>query len=98
MIQEYNVITNPHNPLYGKSYEEVKEAVEENGLVLSWVEDQTKKLCRIAVQQDGYALQFVKSQTKELCNLAMARTKEAETYVDTSKFEVKRTITVSDKQ
>ena len=98
MNHEYKVITDPYNPLRDKSYEEVKETILEDGLALQFVNNQTEELCKIAVQQNWEALQFVKNQTKELCNIALAQCEEAEIYVDKRKFEVKRTITVSDKQ
>ena len=56
---EYQIITNPNNPLYNKSYEEVKLAVQENDDALRYVHDQTEELCKLAVQQNGHALQYV---------------------------------------
>ena len=56
---EYQIIQNPHNPLCGKAYEEVKLAVQQDGYALRHVHNQTEELCKLAVQQDGYALQYV---------------------------------------
>ena len=73
MTQEYRVITNPHNPLFGKSYEEVKEAVQQDVYAIGYVEEQTEEICKLAVQQCGYALQYVENQTEELCKLAVQK-------------------------
>jgi hypothetical protein len=48
-----------------------KLAVQQNGLYLWYVKEQTEELCKLAVQQNGIALQFVKEQTEELCKLAV---------------------------
>ena len=56
---EYQIITNPHNPLYNKSYEKVKLVVEQDGDALQYVHQQTEELCKLAVQQDGHALRYV---------------------------------------
>ena len=56
---EYQIITNPHNPLYNKSHEEVKLAVERDGHALQYVHNQTEEICKLAVQENGDALQYV---------------------------------------
>ena len=43
-----------------ENYEICKLAVQENGLALQFVKNQTEKICELAVQQDEIALQFVK--------------------------------------
>ena len=78
---EYQVITNPHNPLAGKSYEEVKLAVQQYGGALQYVHNQTDELCRLAVQQYGGALQYIHSQTEELCRLAVQQNESVSQYV-----------------
>ena len=60
---EYQINTNPHNPLYNKSYEEVKLAVQQDGRALQYVHNQTEELCKLAVQQNGFALRYVHNQT-----------------------------------
>ena len=82
MTQEYKVISNPHNPLCGKSYEEVKEVVGKDGWSIMYVNEQTEELCKLAVQQDGYALKYVKNQTEEICRLAVQQDKEALQFVN----------------
>ena len=56
---EYQIITNPHNPLYNKSYEEVKLAVQQDGHALRYVHQQTEELCKLAVQETDGSLQYV---------------------------------------
>jgi len=43
------------------------EIVDEDGLELEFIENQTFNICRAAIHQNGKALQFVKKQTSELC-------------------------------
>ena len=78
---EYQIITNPHNPLCAKAYEEVKLAVQQNGYALRYVHNQTEELCKLAVQQNGYALRYVHNQTEELCKLAVQQNGYALQYV-----------------
>ncbi len=44
-----------------------KLAVQQNGLALEFVEEQTEEICKLAVQQNWRALEFVKEQNEELC-------------------------------
>ena len=81
MTQEYRIITNPHNPLLGKSYEEVKEAIRKDGECIGLVNEQTEELCKLAVQQNVDALRFIKNQTEELCKLAVKQDWHALHYV-----------------
>jgi hypothetical protein len=48
-----------------------KLSVQQNGLALQYVVNQTDELCQLAVQQTGDALQYVLNQTDELCKLAI---------------------------
>lgn len=62
---DYKVITNPKNPLCGKSYEEVLEMVKENPYMLRFIQHQTPEVCLAAVEQEGLTLEFIKEQTQE---------------------------------
>ena len=42
---------------------ECLKAVQQNGWVLQFVENQTEKICLEAVKQNGRALKFVENQT-----------------------------------
>jgi hypothetical protein len=42
-------------------------AVNQDGLSLQYVKEQTHELCLAAVKQNGLALHFVKEQTHEIC-------------------------------
>ena len=55
--------------------------VQQDGLALQYVEEQTEELCRLAFQKHGYALKFVKEQTEELCRLAVQQNGCALQYV-----------------
>ena len=48
-----------------------KLSVQQNGLSLQYVKEQTSEICKLAVQQNGYALQYVKEEfkTQELLKL-----------------------------
>ncbi len=48
-----------------------KLAVQQNGLALEYVKEQTEEICKLAVQQKGMALKYVKEQTEEICKLAV---------------------------
>ena len=48
-----------------------KLAVQQDGLALEFVNNQTPELCELAVRQNGLALQFVVNQSSELCELAV---------------------------
>ena len=52
-------IKNKANPLYGLSYEEVLQELQQNGFALQYVQVQTPELCMAAVQEYGFALQYV---------------------------------------
>src|SRR3989339_112885 len=48
-----------------------KDAVQQNGMSLQFVKEQTEEICKLAVQQDNNALQFVKEQTEVICKIAV---------------------------
>jgi len=58
-----------------------KIAVQQNGLALEYVINQTEKICKLAVQKNGLALQYVIVQTKEICNFAIQQNAFALKYV-----------------
>ena len=66
--RDFPVISNPHNPLNGKSYEEVKEAIEIDGYLLQYVRNQTEEICKLAVQQNKDAVQYVSDEFIHLLN------------------------------
>lgn len=70
MTQEYHVITNPHNPLFGKSYDEVTREVQQDGCALKYVLNQTEKICKIAIQQNLDTFKYVKNQTEAIRKMA----------------------------
>ena len=41
--------------------------MEQNGLALEFIKEQTPEICMAAVKQNGEALQYVKEQTEEIC-------------------------------
>lgn len=75
-----NIITNIDN----NSFDIEKiclAAVNENGLALKYIENQTKELCLVAVNENGLALKYVKQQTNELCLAAVNENDLASKYV-----------------
>ena len=70
----FQVIRNPNNPLYGKTYEEVLDAVKERGVLLEFIHggNQSEELCTSAVKQNPRALQYVRNQTEELSIMAVS--------------------------
>jgi transposase len=78
---DYRVITNPENPLCGKSYEEVLEMVKKDGCVLRYVKKQTPELCLAAVKQNGWIIQHIKEQTLEICLAAVQQNRWALQFV-----------------
>ena len=88
MSQEYKVITDPNNPLFGKSYDEIKRAVQQDGYVLGYVEEQPDELCKLAVQQCGLAIQYVNKQTEEICKLAVQRNGYALEFIENQTEEL----------
>lgn len=64
------------------------KAVEENGLMLKYVKQQTFNICLTAVKQFGHALQFVELQTPEICLAAVKRHGESLQYVDQQTPEI----------
>jgi hypothetical protein len=42
-------------------------AVQQNGMLLKYIDTQTEEICLAAVKRTGCALQFVKNQTEEIC-------------------------------
>ena len=45
--------------------------VQQNGLALEYVKDQTEEICKLAVKQNSSAFKYVKDQTEEICKLAV---------------------------
>ena len=65
-------------------------AVQQNGLALFYVKEQTPELCMAAVQRNAYALLYVKEQTPELCAEAVKNDPDAWEFVaEDLKEEVK---------
>jgi hypothetical protein len=81
MKNEFKTITNQHNPLHGKTYEEVCNTIKSAGYALRYVRNQTEEICKLAVQDDGEALQYVHNQTEEICKLAVQQNGDALKYV-----------------
>ena len=44
-----------------------KSAVQNNGLALQYVKNQTDEICNLAVQENELALQYVKNPTNKKC-------------------------------
>ena len=42
-----------------------KSTVQQNGVALQYVKEQTEEICKLTVQQIGMAIQYVKEQTEE---------------------------------
>ncbi len=68
---DYSPIKNKHNPLYGLSYDQVKESIKDNPFNLKYVHNKTEELCKIAVSKECDALMCCKVKTLELCLLAV---------------------------
>lgn len=47
--------------------------VRQNGLLLEYVENQTREICTEAVENNAYALEHVENQTLELCTIAVKK-------------------------
>ena len=59
-----------------------KLAVQQNGLALKYVKEQTNEICKLAVQNCGYSLIYVRKQTEELCTLAVKHNNIALRFVN----------------
>ena len=59
-----------------------KIAIQQNGLALQFVKEQTDELCKLVVQQNGYDLRYVNEQTEELCKLAVQQNGSALRHVN----------------
>ena len=62
------------NKILGFDPENQKEclkAVNQSGLALQFVKDQTEEICLAAVKEETLALQYVKDQTPEICLAAI---------------------------
>lgn len=57
-------------------------AVKSNGIVLKFINNQTKELCVEAVRSNGLALKFVNDQNHNICLEAVLSNKKAFQYVD----------------
>jgi hypothetical protein len=62
--------------------------IEDDGLALQFIKEQTEEICKLAVQQDGVALQYVKEQSKEICKLAVQQDGDALEYVKEQSEEI----------
>lgn len=56
--------------------------VQQNGLALQYVENQTPEICLAAVRKNGRALQHVKNQTPEICLAAVRQNPKIEQKID----------------
>ena len=48
-----------------------KLSVQQDGLALQYVKNQTEEICKLAVHQNGLAIQYVKNQTEEIRKLVV---------------------------
>ena len=64
------------------------DIIQNNGLILEFVKNQTDEICIIAVQQNGNALQYVKKQTDIICKLAVQQNATALAYVENKTNEI----------
>ena len=64
----FNIIFIPNEMMLD---ELCKLAVQQNNVVLKYVEEQTNELCKFAVRQNGWSLKWIKEQTEEICKLAV---------------------------
>lgn len=80
-IMEYVPIKNKHNPLYGLSYDQVKESIKDNPFYLRYVHNKTDELCKIALEKNGNAIKYVPVQTDELCKIAVQTSGTSIIYV-----------------
>ena len=53
--------------------EESLAAVNQDGLALRHVKEQTPEICMVAVTENGDALRYVKKQTPEICRAAVTQ-------------------------
>jgi len=58
-----------------------RELVQQNGLNLRYIVDQTDELCLMAVRKDGLALQYVRNQTTAICETAVNQNIDAVMYI-----------------
>ena len=56
--------------------------LENSGLFLRIIPNQTKKICLRAVRKNAYALQFVHKQTKKICLAAVQKDKDAAKFIN----------------
>uniref|UniRef100_A0A6C0EBD2 DUF4116 domain-containing protein n=1 Tax=viral metagenome TaxID=1070528 RepID=A0A6C0EBD2_9ZZZZ len=73
-LSDYNF---KYIPKEHKTYELCNDALNENGMNLKYIDDQTDELCEIAVRNNGLAIQFVKCQNQKLCKLAYEQNKNS---------------------
>ena len=76
-----------NNLLIQKDYTEIM-LVNENGLNLQYVSQQTPELCLSAVKNNGYALKYVKDQTPEICLAAVKHDRYVLEYVKAQTPEI----------
>lgn len=57
--------------------------VQEDGLVLQFVKEQTSEICMAAVRQKGIALKYVKEQTSEIIEVALHSNPSAKKFIRT---------------
>lgn len=50
-----------------------ERAVQENPLILEYIENQTRMICLLAVERNGNALRYVQEQTEEICLVAVVQ-------------------------
>lgn len=63
-------------------------AVEQNGLALQYIDDQTLTLCLTAVKQNGLALRYCKYKPNYICQEAVANDGLALYYVEHQDFDL----------
>lgn len=63
-------------------------AVQQNGLAIKFVKNQTKEVCEAAVNQNPFALQFIENQTNEICMMAVKKNGLVLQYVEVMAYDI----------
>ena len=79
-----------------KTYDELIEAVKQDGYALEHIEEQDENLCTVAVQENGYAIRYAKDQTERVCVAALGQNGNAIRYINKPSFEMKRLAVLMD--
>jgi hypothetical protein len=63
-------------------------AIQQNGMLLKYIDDQTEEICLAAVKNAGSALKYVKNQTEQICLEAVKNTGNVLEYVKIQTEEI----------